>query len=36
MKITKAEAMQHKRAVLKVPLEFPPPPRRRMAKDKRR
>ncbi|PUU83314.1 RNA polymerase I associated factor, A49-like protein [Tuber borchii] len=35
MKMTKAEAMQHKRAVLKIPLEFPKPPSRR-AKATRR
>ncbi|PWW78118.1 RNA polymerase I associated factor, A49-like protein [Tuber magnatum] len=29
MKMTKAEAAQHKRAVLKIPLEFPKPPTRR-------
>ncbi|KAA8910894.1 RNA polymerase I associated factor, A49-like protein [Sphaerosporella brunnea] len=28
-KMTLAEARQHKRAVLKVPLEFPPPPKKR-------
>jgi DNA-directed RNA polymerase I subunit RPA49 len=35
-KMTKAEAAQHKKAVLKIPLEFPPPPRKRAAKAARR
>ena len=36
MKMTKAEASQHKRAVLKIPLEFPPPPRKRTVAGGRR
>ncbi|KAI5849374.1 RNA polymerase I associated factor, A49-like protein [Morchella snyderi] len=36
MKMTKAEATQHKRAVLKIPLEFPSAPRRRAAGGSRR
>jgi len=35
-KLTKAEAAQHKRAVLKIPLEFPPPPRKRAVGGGRR
>jgi len=35
-KMTKAEAAQHKRAVLKIPLEFPPPPRKRATAGGRR
>jgi DNA-directed RNA polymerase I subunit RPA49 len=31
MNMNKAEALQHKRAVLKIPLEFPKPPVRRVA-----
>lgn len=34
-KLTKAEAAQHKRAVLTIPLEFPAPPRRRVNSQKR-
>ncbi|KAI5819955.1 RNA polymerase I associated factor, A49-like protein [Pyronema omphalodes] len=33
--VTKQEALQRKRAVLKVPLEFPPPPRKRAAAGRR-
>lgn len=29
MKMTKAEAAQHRRAILKIPLEFPSAPRRK-------
>jgi DNA-directed RNA polymerase I subunit RPA49 len=36
MKMTKAEAAQHKRAVMKIPLEFPPPPKKRTAAAGRR
>lgn len=31
LKMTKAEAAQHKRAILKIPLEFPPAPRKKAA-----
>ncbi|KAI5790220.1 RNA polymerase I associated factor, A49-like protein [Geopyxis carbonaria] len=35
MKMTKADAQQHKKAVLKIPLEFPTAPRKRMAQSRR-